>query len=138
MPYKDAKYDHEYVRPKSQFAVKSFRTISIGGGKKMIVGCPRGSWKKGRCRVGMKGVTLLRPKLANNNGKKEMKMRRRRRKSYSKRRRSSRKGYRLMMRRTRRGKWTCARSVYRKKRTAKKAQTKYKARGWKIVTIRKA
>jgi hypothetical protein len=40
----------------------SFRTKRVGSKKaKVVVCCPRGKWRKGRCSVGMKAQTLLRP-----------------------------------------------------------------------------
>jgi hypothetical protein len=49
---------------------RSIRTIFRGKGKKyrrLLVGCPKGSWKKGRCR---KGMRLIEKKRANNPEKK--------------------------------------------------------------------
>lgn len=66
MSYKsDARFQHIKVRPKSKFAKKSFRTIALGGNKRMIVGCPKGNWDGSRCGAGMKGVAILRPKYRN-------------------------------------------------------------------------
>jgi hypothetical protein len=66
----NAKYVHKDLRPKSMFAKGSYRTIAIGGDKKMIVGCPKGHWDGRRCGVGMKGKTMLLPNYPNNPGRK--------------------------------------------------------------------
>ncbi len=41
----------------------SFRTKRVGSKSqaKVVVCCPKGKWRKGRCSVGMKAQTLLRP-----------------------------------------------------------------------------
>ena len=71
----NAKYVHKSLRPKSIFARGSFRTVDIGGDKKMIVGCPKGHWDGRRCKVGMKGKTMLLPNYPNNPGRKMKKRR---------------------------------------------------------------
>lgn len=68
-PYsRKAKYIHKRLRSPRKFARGSMRTISIGGRKKMVVGCPKHHWDKRRrrCRVGMRGQSILMPKYANN------------------------------------------------------------------------
>jgi len=43
---------------------RSFRVVDVGrkGHTKIVVCCPRGKFKNGRCRVGMVRQAILRPK----------------------------------------------------------------------------
>jgi hypothetical protein len=45
----------------SKCARGSFRTITRGK-IKLVICCPRGQWKRGRCRVGTKAQSILRPR----------------------------------------------------------------------------
>lgn len=58
-----ARYCHKRLASPKTFARASFRVVSIGKGKKMVVGCPRGEFdrKRGRCRVGTRGQAILKP-----------------------------------------------------------------------------
>ena len=47
--------------PPSQFAKGSLRTIPTKSGVKLIIGCPKGKYKKGRCTVGTRLQSILRP-----------------------------------------------------------------------------
>jgi hypothetical protein len=51
-------------RSKRSFAPGSFRTVKLKGGKRLIIGCPRGHWSRRskRCRVGTRSYELLTPK----------------------------------------------------------------------------
>jgi len=62
-----ARYYHKRLKSPRLFAKASLRTISIGGGKKMIVGCPKGYWdaRRRRCRAGTRGQAILTPKSMN-------------------------------------------------------------------------
>lgn len=46
--------------PKS-FARGSLRTVKRGG-VRIVIGCPKGKFKRGRCSVGTKAQTILYPK----------------------------------------------------------------------------
>ena len=64
MPWEDTE---DYIRSGhasgAGFDPKSYRTVSIGkGGIKAIVGCPRGKFVGGRCKVGMRVKSYLFPK----------------------------------------------------------------------------
>ena len=63
MPWEKTK---DYIRSghgnKGSFDPKSFRTITVGNGIKAIVGCPRGKYIGGRCKVGMRVQSYLFPK----------------------------------------------------------------------------
>lgn len=48
------------VAPKSRFAPKSFRWKKSGRAW-LLVGCPKGKLKRGRCAVGMRAVKILAP-----------------------------------------------------------------------------
>lgn len=50
------------LAPKSRFAKKSFRwKRPFAGGVWLLVACPKGAWKRGRCRRGMRAVKILKP-----------------------------------------------------------------------------
>ena len=51
-------------RSKSSFAPGSFRTIGKKGGRRLVIGCPRGKYNRRsrRCRVGTKAYELLTPR----------------------------------------------------------------------------
>lgn len=45
--------------PSRKCAPKSFRIKELNGGKtRLVVCCPKGSWKNGRCKRGMKGTKI--------------------------------------------------------------------------------
>lgn len=46
------------VRLRSPGLFEEFRQVRIGEGIRLVVGCPKGKWERGRCRVGMKGQSL--------------------------------------------------------------------------------
>lgn len=41
-----------------KFHPGSFRTKTVKKGVQIVVGCPKGKWRKGRCTVGMKPVSI--------------------------------------------------------------------------------
>lgn len=47
--------------PPSRFDSRSLRTITRGS-VKIIVGCPKGHFKKGRCKVGLRAQSILYPR----------------------------------------------------------------------------
>jgi hypothetical protein len=51
-------------RSKRSFAPGSFRTVKLKGGRRLVVGCPRGKYsqRSKRCRVGTRSYELLTPK----------------------------------------------------------------------------
>jgi len=55
---------HRVVVSRKKCAPKSFRykTVSKEKGVKLLVCCPRGEFRKGRCEVGMQARTVLYPK----------------------------------------------------------------------------
>ena len=57
--------------PISKFDRKSIRTVKVGRhGGFLRVGCPKGKFKKGRCKVGMKAEGGVKyPKARNPDGK---------------------------------------------------------------------
>ena len=63
-PYsRRARYTHKRVRGKGSFDPRSFRTIRVGKhGRLMRVGCPKGYFKGGRCRKGMRAQSILTPR----------------------------------------------------------------------------
>lgn len=65
---KGKNYCRERRAPPSAFDRRSFRTIPRGAmGAKVVIGCPRGYWvphkrgRGGRCSVGTRAQTILRP-----------------------------------------------------------------------------
>ena len=48
----------------SQCAEASFRTKKIGGGKMLVICCPKGKWdaKRDRCKVGTRAQSILKPR----------------------------------------------------------------------------
>lgn len=56
------KYKRERIKNPKEFDPKSFRVIDPGrpGHTKMVVACPKGFFKGGRCRVGMQVQAVLR------------------------------------------------------------------------------
>lgn len=56
------RYIRERQRPPSEFDPRSIRTITRGG-KKIVIGCPKGHWdpKRKRCRVGTRAQSILHP-----------------------------------------------------------------------------
>lgn len=61
-PYgKRARYKHRRVRRMSYFDRRSIRTIRRGK-KRILVGCPKGRYKRGRCRAGTRALSVLTPK----------------------------------------------------------------------------
>lgn len=51
-------------RSKRSFAPGSFRTVKLKGGRRLVVGCPRGKYNRRskRCRVGTRSYELLTPR----------------------------------------------------------------------------
>jgi len=49
------------VASPSKFAKGSLRTITTKGGTKLIIGCPVGKYRKGRCTVGTRLQSKLIP-----------------------------------------------------------------------------
>ena len=47
-----AKYHHVRVCDKKRFSPKSFRIIDITEGVKAVIGCKKGQFSKGKCKVG--------------------------------------------------------------------------------------
>ena len=47
--------------PPSKFDPKSFRTVSAKGGVKLVIGCPKGKFRKGKCAVGTRIQSKLVP-----------------------------------------------------------------------------
>jgi len=58
MPKMSGVYCEKTLAPKSRVAKKSFRWIKRGRSW-LLVGCRRGSFKRGRCRTGMLAVKIL-------------------------------------------------------------------------------
>lgn len=52
------------VAPKSRFDKHSFRWKKQGRNW-IMVGCPKGKWKSGRCRVGTRAHVVLAPRKGN-------------------------------------------------------------------------
>jgi hypothetical protein len=57
-----ARYCRGRIRSPKGFSPASLRTIKAKGGVKLVVGCPRGKFRRGRCVVGTKLQTILYPK----------------------------------------------------------------------------
>lgn len=57
-------FSSKRYRSKRVFAPGSFRTVKLKGGRRLIVGCPRGKYNRRsrRCRAGTKAYELLTPK----------------------------------------------------------------------------
>lgn len=68
------KYIRERVASPKKFAKGSLRTITRGG-KKIVVGCPKGKYdaKRKRCKVGMRAQSILHPMKKKYAGKKNPK-----------------------------------------------------------------
>lgn len=57
-----AQYCRERQLSPRMFAKRSFRTIALGAsGKKGVIGCPEGEYKRGKCGVGTRLQTILHP-----------------------------------------------------------------------------
>jgi len=50
------------IMPKSKCAAGSFRTKKLSKGQRLVVCCLKGSWTGRRCKVGMRGQVLLKPR----------------------------------------------------------------------------
>lgn len=63
MPRVDVTKNYERHRqfPPSRCAKGSFRTITRGK-VKLVVCCPRGKWRRGRCTVGTRAQSILKPR----------------------------------------------------------------------------
>lgn len=48
----------------AEFAKGSLRTISVGKGTKMVVGCMKGQFHRGRCSVGVRAQNIMKRKLS--------------------------------------------------------------------------
>lgn len=64
MAYKTRKtknYIRKQVKPVTAFDPRSFRVKDVGrkGYTKLVVGCPKGKFKKGRCTVGTQTQSIL-------------------------------------------------------------------------------
>lgn len=55
-----ARFCRERQFPPSRCARGSMRTVRSGTAR-VVVCCPKGKFKNGRCRVGMRAQTILRP-----------------------------------------------------------------------------
>jgi hypothetical protein len=62
MAYKIRKTKH-FIRKRlespKKFDPRSFRTVRPRKDIRVVVGCPRGKFKEGRCRVGLRGQAIL-------------------------------------------------------------------------------
>jgi len=58
-----SKYCRMRLADPKGFAKKSFRTIKIKEGVKLVVGCPKGKFKSGVCTVGTKAQSMLKKKV---------------------------------------------------------------------------
>ena len=58
-------YIRERVKDPDYFDRRSFRTIRRGD-HLIVVGCPKGKWKDGRCKVAMELQAILHPKKEKN------------------------------------------------------------------------
>jgi len=58
-------YIRERIKDPDYFDKKSFRTIKKGD-HLIIVGCPKGKWKNGRCQAAMELQAILHPKKEKN------------------------------------------------------------------------
>ena len=59
---KVGRYRHYAKRRAGKFDKRSIRTIRVGKHGRLIrVGCPKGQWRRGRCRVGMRALSMLVP-----------------------------------------------------------------------------
>jgi len=56
-----AQYCRERQLDPSRFAKGSFRTITLGKGKKGVIACPKGKYNRGECGVGTRLQTILHP-----------------------------------------------------------------------------
>jgi len=56
-----AQYCRERQLDPSKFAKESFRTITLGKGKKGVIACPKDHYHNGRCSVGTRLQTILHP-----------------------------------------------------------------------------
>jgi len=58
------RYIRERMVEPGKFDPRSFRTIDPGrkGHTKLVVGCPKGKYEKGRCQVGMKTQAVIHEK----------------------------------------------------------------------------
>lgn len=58
-----ATFSHEHLASPRGFAKGSIRTVRLPRGRQLRVGCPTGHYNRstGRCRVGTRAVSLLRP-----------------------------------------------------------------------------
>lgn len=56
-----ARYCRERQIDPREFDRRSFRTITLGKGKKGVIGCIEGQYKGGKCGVGTKLQTILHP-----------------------------------------------------------------------------
>lgn len=54
-----AHYKRQRLEDPSHFARGSFRTKTLSPSRKLVVGCPSGHYRGGRCSVGMRGQSLL-------------------------------------------------------------------------------
>jgi len=55
------RYSRTRISSPKEFDPRSFRTIATGSGRhKMIVGCPKGKFKGGKCKAGMEVQSVLR------------------------------------------------------------------------------
>jgi len=59
-PSGKGRYCRQRVASPKKFARNSLRTITRGS-VKIVVGCPKGKFKKGKCSVGTRAQTILRP-----------------------------------------------------------------------------
>lgn len=60
-PGPKARYCRQRIAAPSRFAARSLRTVKAKGGRKLVVGCPKGKFRKGRCSVGTRLQTILYP-----------------------------------------------------------------------------
>jgi len=61
-----ARFAHQRLADPRQFDPRSFRTVVGARGHRLVVGCPRGHWHGGACRVGTRAQALLHPQRERN------------------------------------------------------------------------
>lgn len=62
---KRKKWIREHIEDPDKFDKKSFRYVKRGD-HLVLVACPKGKWKRGKCQIGMKLVSILHPETEKN------------------------------------------------------------------------
>lgn len=62
---KRGKYCHQRIINPKKFDKKSFRTISLGKGKKAIIGCRKSYYKNKKCTIGTEIQSILSKPIKN-------------------------------------------------------------------------